>query len=193
MWAEGLCAPLRLFRSCTILPAMSRTRFGELIYGKLEERGWTQARLAEAANVNPSLVSKWLSVAPNRSVIPTPSKLKSLAPALEIPYEDLMKACAYLPGTFESSPQRSLPHYEEKLLHRVSQLSNTYFRLPTEAREAWLAASSKLDEAFLMGPHVRHDADQSGLAELMHSSSRDNATDDWHTGGWEYGGHWTSE
>lgn len=75
--------------------------FREFVLAWLERRGWSQARLAEAAEINQSLVSKHLTEDPRRRVKPSPENLARYAPVLGVSYEDLMRMCGFLPGKAE--------------------------------------------------------------------------------------------
>ena len=72
--------------------------FYEFLTGWLRDAGWGPTRLAEAAEVSQSLVSKWVNADPRRRARPSPKNLERLAPVLGRSYEDLMKLAGYLPG-----------------------------------------------------------------------------------------------
>lgn len=70
--------------------------FREWLRAALDERGWTNADLERASGVGNSIIWRWLAQSPRR---PTPANLAKIAPALGVPYEDLLRMCGYLPGT----------------------------------------------------------------------------------------------
>jgi len=72
--------------------------FRRTVLDWLERRGWNQARLAAAAELSQSLVSKHLSDETRKRVRPSPANLRRYAPVLGIPYEELMRMTGYLLG-----------------------------------------------------------------------------------------------
>jgi transcriptional regulator with XRE-family HTH domain len=66
--------------------------FQELLRKRLAHRG-ELARLAEASGVKAQVITRWRSGESR----PLPRNLWAIAPALNVPYEDLMRMCGYLP------------------------------------------------------------------------------------------------
>lgn len=79
--------------------------FRDFVLDWLKRRGWSQARLAEASEISQSLISKYLSPEERKRVNPSPANLAKLAPVLDVPYEDLMRMCGFLPGQAASREQ----------------------------------------------------------------------------------------
>lgn len=55
----------------------------------------TQARLSLRSGVSQSLLSKYVHSDPQRRATPSPANLRKLAPALGVPYDELMAICGY--------------------------------------------------------------------------------------------------
>jgi transcriptional regulator with XRE-family HTH domain len=79
--------------------------FRDLVMAWLERRGWKPSDLATAADVSPSLLSKHLTDDTRRRVRPSPESLERYAPVLDIPFEELMRLCGYLPGEANLPPE----------------------------------------------------------------------------------------
>lgn len=54
------------------------------------------ARLAEKSGIAAHVIGRWRDEA--RATRPSDENLRKLAPALDVPYEDLLRMCGYLPG-----------------------------------------------------------------------------------------------
>lgn len=68
-------------------------QFRTLLRDRLSERG-ALARLAKASGLNSPVIGRW----EKGESRPSPANLERLAPALGVPYEDLLKMSGYLPG-----------------------------------------------------------------------------------------------
>ncbi len=67
--------------------------FRALLRQRRAQRGGL-ARLAETSGIGSPVLSRW----ERGETRPSPANLERLAPALGVPYEDLLKMCGYLPG-----------------------------------------------------------------------------------------------
>jgi transcriptional regulator with XRE-family HTH domain len=65
---------------------------GRRLRGVRELRGWSLARTAEEANVSTAYIQK---LERGEVASPSPHKLRTLAQALEIPYEEAMRLAGY--------------------------------------------------------------------------------------------------
>jgi transcriptional regulator with XRE-family HTH domain len=70
--------------------------FRALVEAWLKSTETSQAELGRRAGVSQNIISRWLGRYPTR---PSPQNLEKLAPAIGVPYEDLMRMCGYLPGS----------------------------------------------------------------------------------------------
>ena len=98
----------------------------EFLEAWLARTGSNQAQLSRASGVPQNVISRWLGDAPPR---PSLKNLAKLAPAVGVPYEDLLSLCGYLPGPL--SPQ---PDQRRQVMH--------------ETLDAWLNAVGAAYEAF---------------------------------------------
>lgn len=70
--------------------------FRALLKNRLQERG-ALARLARHSGLDPTLIGRW----ERGETRPTDTNLRKLAPAIGVPYEELLRLCEYLPATTE--------------------------------------------------------------------------------------------
>jgi transcriptional regulator with XRE-family HTH domain len=76
--------------------------FKTFVQDWLDRRGWSKARLAEAAGLNQSLMSRYLSGDSRKRISrPSDASLRKLAPVLGESYESLLRMCGYLPPEAE--------------------------------------------------------------------------------------------
>ena len=66
---------------------------GEYIAAKRKEKGWSQRELATASNISNAEISRLES---GKRKEPSPSILKEIAKALEVPFEELLQAAGIL-------------------------------------------------------------------------------------------------
>jgi transcriptional regulator with XRE-family HTH domain len=101
--------------------------FRQFVIAWLGRRGWNQARLSEAIEINQSLVSKHLTDDPKRRVRPSPENLEKYAPVLGVSYEDLLRMCGYLPGKAGASTGDDI---ENDIRARTAELLNAVHGAP---------------------------------------------------------------
>lgn len=70
--------------------------FPSFLQSRLRQRG-DLAKLSEASGIAGQVLKRWAS----GEMRPRPDGLRKLAPAVGLPYEELMKLCGYLPGAVE--------------------------------------------------------------------------------------------
>jgi transcriptional regulator with XRE-family HTH domain len=82
--------------------------FGDWLHEQRTSRNWSQSDLSRASTVDSSIITRWETGATR----PSPANLAKIAPALGVPYEDLLKMCGYLPGEPdpELDPKRQAMH-----------------------------------------------------------------------------------
>jgi transcriptional regulator with XRE-family HTH domain len=124
-----------------------------LLDSRLTERG-AIARLAEASGLHAYQISRLVGPNPPR---PNPRTLERLAPALGVPYEDLMKMCGYLPG----APLLSdLPATELEI--RLTDVGQTLSTLP---RSIWEPVVEAIEAMATAGEALQAPTNGSGPTE----------------------------
>jgi transcriptional regulator with XRE-family HTH domain len=83
----------------------NRPDFRTVVSEWLNRRDWGQADLARAADVSPSLVSKWLMPDKSRRVTPDADNLKRVAKVIGVPHIELMRLCEYLDDEEANLPE----------------------------------------------------------------------------------------
>lgn len=81
------------FKLYDIIPGVSRIPFSEWLTARMQEKGWSNADLANAAGINRQVIWGWL----NRNKKPSQEMLKAIAKALELPVEQVYRAAGGLP------------------------------------------------------------------------------------------------
>lgn len=80
--------------------------FGLYLKQVREEKGWSISKLAQAAEISGSQISR---IENGLRGVPKPQTLRKISDALEVPYEELMSRAGYLGTEFESSTELSIP------------------------------------------------------------------------------------
>jgi hypothetical protein len=62
----------------------------------MDERGWNIPRLSATADIKDPVIRRWFGKKPMR---PSDGNLRKVARALDVPVEDLLRMCGYLPST----------------------------------------------------------------------------------------------
>jgi transcriptional regulator with XRE-family HTH domain len=110
-------------------------RFSEWLASRLLELGWSKGDLSRASGIADGVISRWSTDSTRR---PSPASLARIAPALGIPYEDLMRLCGYLPGT---------PAVQTELRTRMARLEATLSKYPRTWWVAVIDACERMAEA----------------------------------------------
>lgn len=79
------------------VPVMDK--FRALLRAHLQKRG-DLARLSEASGLHGIVIKRWIDT----TMRPSPENLEKLAPAVGVPYEDLLRMCGYLPTAQADRP-----------------------------------------------------------------------------------------
>lgn len=74
--------------------------FRSFLTERIKERG-ALAKLAKTSGIKSPVIGHWA----RGETRPSLANLRRIAPALGVPYEDLMKMCGYLPGDHAEPPQ----------------------------------------------------------------------------------------
>lgn len=68
---------------------------GEYLRQQMEARGWNIPRLAEACDVNPGLVARWVTSNTRYRVTPSPASCEKIAAALGVDLDDLLEMAGH--------------------------------------------------------------------------------------------------
>jgi transcriptional regulator with XRE-family HTH domain len=136
---------------------MQTQDFRTALRAALDRRDWNYSDLGRAAGISPSVIARWLPAPPGIPRRPTPENLERLAPALGIPYEDLMQLCGYLPG----APLLSdLPATELEI--RLTDVGQTLSTLP---RSIWEPVVEAIEAMATAGEALQAPTNGSGPTE----------------------------
>ena len=115
-----------------------RMSSGLIIYleGELDRLGWTQARLAEEADITPGAISKLFR---KRSTRPDLETLSKLARAIKQPLTKLVAAEGYDPGAYQGHPQAEQVALLLETVPALRELHETVVELPPEDLQAVLS------------------------------------------------------
>lgn len=106
----------------------SMQEFSVWLPERLRQLGLSNSDLERASGVSNSIIWRWQNGTPRR---PSPANLEKIAPALGVPYEDLMKMCGYLSGkpvAAPVSPIRQVAHAQlDHWLNAVGEDYEAYF------------------------------------------------------------------
>jgi transcriptional regulator with XRE-family HTH domain len=110
--------------------------FRALLRERLRVRG-TQARLAKESGIKSPVIGHWA----RGETRPSPANLKRIAPALGVPYEELMRMCGYLSGESTATSVHS------ELEMRLARLGAIWSEYPRTVWLAILEANERVVEA----------------------------------------------
>ena len=91
--------------------------FSDYLVDEMKKRGWTQADLSKAAGINRQVISTYVN---RQRKKPEVDVLVSIARALKIPPETVMRAAGLLPKTDQSTQQ------SQELLYLFDQLKQAW-------------------------------------------------------------------
>lgn len=80
--------------------------FGVYLKQIREEKGWSISRLAQAAEISGSQISR---IENGLRGVPKPQTLRKIADALDVPYEELMSQAGYLETEAVPAAELSVP------------------------------------------------------------------------------------
>ncbi|SIS89046.1 helix-turn-helix domain-containing protein [Alicyclobacillus vulcanalis] len=97
---------------------MDKVEFGLFLARLRESQSLSQRKLAELSGVSSATISRIES----GLITPNPETLVAIAPHLNIPVEDLLKAAGYMTGQIENMPPPVEPELR-KLIENARRLS----------------------------------------------------------------------
>lgn len=117
-------------------------RFREVLRARVRQRG-DLARLADESGIHAVVIGRWIT----DGIRPSTENLAKLAPALGLPYEELLRLCGYLPGTPAASGGQ-----DSELVSLVRALETGWREADPNTRET---AGRVVRSLFPAAPHGR--------------------------------------
>lgn len=102
---------------------MDLDEFRETLKAWHERTGRNQAWLAGQTGISANVISRWEGKRPTR---PMPDNLAKLAPVIEVPYEDLMRMCGYMPGEAQKEVDRRRQRRSDELERWIAAVGPEY-------------------------------------------------------------------
>lgn len=115
--------------------------FRPFLAGWLRSHQMPQSRLGEISGIPPSIINRWLHA--DRPTRPSTENLEKLAPALGVPYDELLRICGYR----RNATVAPVDPQEQELLARAEQFKAGLRGVPRVFWAAVTEASLALAEA----------------------------------------------
>lgn len=148
-------------------------QFRTLLRDRLKERG-ALARLAKASGLNSPVIGHWA----RGETRPSPANLERLAPALAIPYEELMRMAGYLPGEATVDPNPRLSAFLAQIEAAFHSMTDQEWQVREEAGRA-LFAVQPINKGERIGRREGVTNRRSGGRRVLdvHASTTDDSAD----------------